>query len=289
MSVDRTYEHLIQRRFGEYRRSRDEFIVRCPFCTLRGKSPDTKFKLYINPSKNVFNCFRCGYTGHAANLLPLLGSLEFDIKEEQQQTLKPSTVEPLPLQLTSLDYLLASHPAVSYLQGRGISSSDRILYCSDYKKENFSFGSRLIFPIYQFGVYRGFQARTLTDHSVKYIGATNMSKSSLLYNFDTAFAQTEELIITEGIFDCFKAGPTSVAIFGKSASDAQLRLINLNAFKRVYVFLDPEAHKEIKALARKLAENFRTFTVTAPEGEDPGSLSYTEIRRLISDEAVQIY
>ena len=177
--------------------------------------------------------------------------------------------------------------ARSYVQSRGFEVSEvvrRFYYCEDYRKGNYSFGARLIMPVHQGGLYRGFQARTLADHKVKYVNASGMDKKYLLYNYDCAIQQSDEIIITEGIFDCLKAGPTAVAAFGKAVSPEQIRLIALGNFKKVIILLDNDgtAAKDIKALASALAPNFNTFVALLPSG-DAGAMSTEEIRRFLLD------
>lgn len=49
--------------------SSNEIRLNCPFCQVKGKTPDQKFHLYIHPEKGVFICFRCNSTG-GINSLP---------------------------------------------------------------------------------------------------------------------------------------------------------------------------------------------------------------------------
>lgn len=278
---------IIAKRFGEFRLAGDEILICCPFCTARGRGVDRNFKLYLNPVKDAAHCFRCEYSGRVSNLIPQLAVFESNFAEiERRPPFVESDTEAFPA-CVDIAELSPNEMARTYIEGRGFRVSDlpgRFFYCHDYRKGNYSFGARVIMPVHQGGVYRGFQARTLEDHKVKYVNSTGMDKRYLLYNYDCAIQQDAELIITEGIFDCLKAGPTAVAAFGKAVSPEQVRLIALGNFKKVIILLDNDgtAKKDIDQLSKALAPNFNTY-VALLDGHDAGELSYEEIRRFLSD------
>jgi hypothetical protein len=280
---------LIGKRFGEFRVAGNEILICCPFCVARGRTVDRNYKLYLNPSKDAAHCWRCEYSGRLSNLIPQLAVFESNFAEvERHPPFTESDTEAFPA-CVDIVQLPEGSVARTYIEGRGFRVSEvpgRFFYCDDYRKGgSYSFGARLIMPVHQGGVYRGFQARTLADHKVKYINATGMDKGYLLYNYDVAICQDAELIIVEGIFDALKAGPTAVAAFGKSVSPEQVRLIALGNFKKVIILLDNDgtAKKDIDNLARALAPNFNTYVALLPGGHDAGDLSGEEIRRFLLD------
>lgn len=271
---------LIKSKFDDYRESGDDVRVCCPFCPTRGRSIDKEFKLYINPIRNVTHCFRCEYSGRADVMFPQL--VAFDISTE---TKKPESadLESLP-ECVQLYDLSSTHLAREYIEGRGFTSQwlwDRVFFCKDYCKDDYSYGPRIIFPFYQYGLYRGFQARTIWKNTEpKYLSATGMKKKNLLYNYDTAFSQNKELVITEGPIDCLKTGDHAVALLGKAISDEQLRLIQLGDFKRIVTLLDPGTKKEGKETAKKLAQYFNTFKGDLKD-KDPGEMTRPEIQQFL--------
>lgn len=279
---------LIAKRFGEYHISGDEICICCPFCVARGRSVDQNFKLYLNPVKDAAHCFRCEYSGRVSNLIPQLAVFESSFAEvERHPPFTESDIEACPA-CVDVTQLPEGSMARTYIEGRGFpidTVPGRFFYCSDYRKGNYSFGARLIMPVHQGGVYRGFQARTLEDHKIKYVNATGMDKRYLLYNYDWAIQQDDELIITEGIFDCLKAGPTAVAAFGKAVSPEQIRLIALGNFRKIIILLDNDgtAKKDIAQLSKALAPNFNTYIALLDDNRDAGDLSYEEIRRFLLD------
>jgi hypothetical protein len=278
---------MIRKRFGTVKRSGDEIQVCCPFCP----TVDKKFKLYINVSKSVFNCFRCESHGVLSSLFPQLAAVTVEQKEEDSNS---EALEQLPrgVMLHTLTYPW-SDLVFGLLLDKGFSpaSLDNITYfCENYikkainkDKQDYQYGPCLVFPIIQFGSYRGFQARTIyKNREPKYIGATNMDKSKILYNYDVAFSQKERLIVTEGFFDCLKSGNEAIATLGKKISDKQLRLIKLNDFREVIVFLDKDAEKESRWTARQIAMFFPTY-LAIPTKKDPGLMTRLEINDLLSN------
>lgn len=273
---------LVKSKFDEYRDSGEDVRVCCPFCPTRGRSEDKNFKLYINPVRDVVHCFRCEYSGRAKNLFPQLVTFGGVLTSGKPESVD---LEPLPV-CCELYELPQNDLAVEYIQSRDFTLAElqgKAFYCKDYCKDDYSFGPRIVFPFYQSELYRGFQARTIWKNTEpKYIGATGMKKKNILYNFDVAFTQNEELIITEGPFDCIRVGDHAVSLLGKAISDEQLRLIQLGDFKRIVVFLDPDAKKEVKETTKKLAQYFNTFKGPLID-KDPGEMQVSEIQEYLEN------
>lgn len=285
-------KRLIESKFGDSKSAGKDIRVNCPFCIFRGRrTPDKEYKLYITPDKDLAHCFRCDYASKASKLIPQIASLGVAFDKIQAQEQKPDELEGMPNNC-SLDSLPDDHLALTYLRNREFNPFhflERIVFCPDYKKETHSFGPRLIFPIFQFGTYRGFQARTIWKNTLpKYIGASNMKKKTLLYNYDEAFSQDEQLIVTEGFFDALRIGNQAVAALGKSISDEQLRLIRIGQFKRIVILLDSDAKKEGLESANELASDFNTY-VGLLEDKDPGEMTKVQIDDFMKNQLKRIY
>lgn len=274
-TIDQRVRGHILRKFGETKpASRGEVRVNCPFCSTRGRTPDNEFKLYINVAKNVCHCFRCSYSTRVSSIIPsLAGAGLWQGVENPTENIKQGVLEQMP-PVRSLDNLSSDHLAVEYIVDRDFTVEelkDKAFYCHDYKKNDFSFGPRLIFPFYQLGLYRGFQGRTLWKNTnPKYVGASGMEKGKLLFNYDEAFSQNEELIVTEGPFDCLKVGNHAVATLGKGISDDQLSLIRLGDFGRIAFILDKDAVTEAKETAKKVSIYSKVYLGVVEEFEDLG-------------------
>ncbi len=281
--------NLIAQKFGKYKRNGSEVQVNCPFCVMFGHTPNRTFKLYINISKKLYNCFRCGTSGHLKSLFPQLPALP----NYQKSADTEDTVELLPqgCKLTELDYPY-NELVDDFLSKRGVilsEISDAAYFCKEYMKAGYSFGPRIIFPIQQSGTYRGFQARTIYNNmEPKYIGATGMNKKGVLYNYDIAFKQHERLVLTEGFFDCLRVGSTAVALLGKTITYNQLRIIRLSVFKKIIVFLDKDAEREAWNTAHMIAPYFPSY-IAIPTKKDPGEMTTEEIELLLNNDLQRVF
>lgn len=290
-----TDKALLTKKFGIVKETGrpDQFSVNCIFCTLHGLTPNTTYKLSINTTIKKYHCFRCGTSGRLEDLIPQASAIKYTTYDTIEKGL-----EPLP-EVESLEDLISPWNKLVYnfLHGKGfapVTMKDICYFCESYIKKNFDFGPRLIFPIYQSGKYKGFQARTIYNNTdPKYTGATGMQKSKILYNYDIAFSQNERLVITEGFFDCLKVGQTAVCTLGKIVTEGQIRLIKLKDFKKVILFLDKDAYAENKENANKLKRYFKTY-IACPKWEtlpllpngrkkkDPGDLTRQEINEVLN-------
>lgn len=279
----------IQRKFGYYKLNLPQVQVNCPFCEARGLSRNTTYKLGIHLDKEVYHCFRCDAKGKLSTLFPNLISTP-PVKPVESTV---EGLEPLPemVDLKDLKYPWTDI-VYGFLNEKGFPAATlahKVFFVDSYKKKEYSFGPRLIFPIYQSGKYRGFQARTVYKNTdPKYIGASGMDRKSILYNYDTAFKQGEQLVLTEGFFDQIRVGDSAVATLGKIITDEQIRLIKLGSFKRVVVFLDDDAKDEAKENANKLKKYFTTYIAT-PTKHDPGGMTRIEIQQLFNNKLDRVY
>jgi DNA primase len=295
MVNERLLKRVIESKFGDSKSSGKDIMVNCPFCIFRGrKTPDREYKLYITLSKDLAHCFRCDYASKASKLIPQIASYGTVIERVQERDdEKEKDLEQLP-QSVPLYTLPPGHLALDYIiKDRnctvGMLLDKGATYCEDYRKGDYSFGPRIVFPFFQFGTYRGFQARTIWKNTLpKYVGASNMKKKTLLYNYDEAFSQDEQLIVVEGPFDVVRLGNQSVAALGKSISDEQLRLIKMGQFKRIVMLLDPDAKEEGLASAEKLAVDFNTY-VGLLRDKDPAEMTKAELDDFMHTQLERIY
>jgi hypothetical protein len=89
----------------------------------------------------------------------------------------------------------------------------------------------------------------------KYYLPRGSKKSYLLYNLYNA-AQTDYIVLTEGIFDAIRVGRSGVAMFGKDLSSRQLQDLQVLAGRKTVIWIpdkdDPDAYslaaKRVKAM-----------------------------------------
>jgi hypothetical protein len=159
---------------------------------------------------------------------------------------------------------------------------------------------RLYVPVFQRGHLVGYQGRWAGELDwgaagvPKYYTRPGMRKAQLVYNLDQA-ACRPVVAVCEGVTDVWRAGPAGVALFGKAASAAQLRLLVHTWYERhAVVLLDGDAAAEARVLGERLRPFFAGRLVLAflPPEKDPGSCSREElwgrVRAAASDQGVSL-
>ena len=289
---------LIKKKFGDYITAPDDYRVNCIFCIKRKKSKDTEHKLYLSWSKDFYHCFRCDTSGKLENLFE---DKIYNFEEEKEDlSLEKETfrkeieirnVEPIPENSVLLTYLPPNHPAIIYAKSRGVIFPKESLFCENYIREKYKgefvyskYGSRIIFPIFINGIYQGFQARTITDHPIKYVNSEGFIKSKIIYNWDRA-KHSSVLVVVEGIIDSIKTGlDKSVAIFGKSLSKFQRDLIMYNRFDKIIIMLDRDAFINTKKIAKELSLFHNNIWYVKIKCKDPGSTPSDELNNLLNSQ-----
>lgn len=280
----------------------EEYRVNCPFCK------DTHFHLYINhrygeegdwggryklaqcfkgcldkPSNRdkLWNLVSLGFRkGVSKETLKKLQSAQINVSKEVDTS--------LPKNFVSLNTLPPTHKAVAYLLSRGFDWETfrqfNVGYCA--VSTNFMASDRIIIPWRFHGDLVGWQSRMVGDNGrgAKYYNLSGVSKSSYLYNFDTAVKQPF-LVITEGVTDVWRVGSPAVCIFGKCLSNGQKELICENfAAKPVLVMLDRDAADENRKTCEELRKCYSGCVeiVEYPDTyKDPGTTPVQVIRESI--------
>jgi hypothetical protein len=143
--------------------------------------------------------------------------------------------------LTELD---GDHPAVRYARERGFDPDE----LTQWYRAGYGAGDggrpwerRLVAPVYGRGEEVGWSARAIPGHTRltlerpgrkwpwregKYVNSKGFPKSRFVYNLDVAGELPDTVMaVVEGVTDVWRIGPWAVALFGKTLSDAQCRLI----------------------------------------------------------------
>jgi DNA primase len=154
---------------------------------------------------------------------------------------------------------------------------------------------RIYVPIRMGGRLVGWQGRYAGEldwgatGKPKYYNAPGMRKGQLLYNYDQALRQPL-VVVVEGVTDVWRVGPAGVALFGKSASPEQARLLAAGWHgKPVVVLLDADAADEAEKVRRQVAALHpeQVVVVTLPDGLDPGSCPRDELWKYLLDQAIR--
>lgn len=174
----------VQDRFPEVKTSTSaghlEYIVNCPKYHKKGGI----YKLSINADTGAFMCHDCGYTGSAyreffdegAQFFP---GLKINRSNQAAAMHHRVTVQryrkewrdgvPSPGKMVKVSSLDEAHPAIEYLQNRGISKEQcdefGLGYCTegyfDFSARMGTNTGRIIFPILMDGTLIGWQARQI--------------------------------------------------------------------------------------------------------------------------------
>lgn len=200
------------------------------------------------------------------------------------------------------------HPAWTYLQDRGFSPQRLTqLYGVGFCRSSSvwpKLAGRLFIPIYQDGRLYGFQGRypgevgKHSPHQPKYWNMPGLRKEQLVYGIDLA-CRFPVLLLCEGVFDVWSAGPCSVALLGKTLSTPQLEVIcrRLPEGFVAVVALDPDqpAQDVLKQRPHHLVELYlalrgvlgpeRVKMLWLPPGTDCGSLTTEFIWARILEQA----
>jgi hypothetical protein len=149
--------------------------------------------------------------------------------------------------------------------------------------------------IYMSGTHlAGWQARLPYDpvpkYRPKYLSATGMRKTHLLYGLSRALTTTGPAVIVEGIFDAWKLGDRAMAVFGKTLSIEQLGLIIKHFPGRpIIVMLDCDALENAQKIRDQIQQRRIAVGDTAavaiaqmpPGRKDPGESTDAELKAAI--------
>ncbi len=205
-----------------HHRSGPEIKTDCPKC-------QGKMKLYINTQKRLFLCFKCHYKGRATKEL-------FDFIEDTPT--QPKEISAIPEKCISV---LSSPTAKKYLDNRNIVPRSDWLFCVAGP-----YADRIIFPVYCFGKYWGFQARSVYSADIesrRYITSPGLPTSKVLYNYDIVPEVPDTPVyLCEGVFGTtvFKNG---IASFTKRLSPDQATAI-ASKWNKIVIAYDKDAAKE---------------------------------------------
>lgn len=246
-----------------------EIHIACPFCARRGKGPDRKTHLAINPEKNVLHCFRCGFGSRNAQAVSAHERLSVppgirwgrSTPTAIQQTPTP----PPPPAGFSTDFSTPlGQRAYRYLQSRGLSSSLIYGYGLGYSDIP-PFDGRIIVPIYQHGHCVAYQGRCFLGSSRPKYRTSAGFPPGTLFNLDRAVHAPVRFLV-EGVFDAFTVPAASIAIFGKHLTEPQRHRVLQLPVRPLYIAVDADADLEAEDIARQLRGCMPVYRLPLPPG-----------------------
>lgn len=236
----------VENTFDDHVISGDEIMINSVFVH------DTKKKLYCNPKKNLYHCWKSEQAGNLPKLVSIVEninyqeacrklkiSLEEDFVDSMQEFFekkydKDNTSIKSNILLPPYTFLIKELSTSStnriksenYLKNRNIPI-DNFYYCSQGKYKD-----RIIIPYFnKYGIIEYWNGRDITDkHFAKYMGPSKeeykVGKEEFVYFYKQP--NDKNLMITEGEFDsvilCL-SGLDAAAIGGKELHDKQLNII----------------------------------------------------------------
>ena len=235
--------------------------MQCPLCE--------DHKQHLGWSGTVFNCLRCGKHGRIEVLSALLGlspsKTAYTLsKYEGRVKGLPNRFNPVGRDLhavltVKLPYGTAkmAERHRNYLKTRRFDP-DRLE--RDWALQGTgsvgSFAHRIILPVFQDGKLVCFQGRDITDKAASKYKSCPDDKAvlpikSCLYGLDRVTG--DSVVVTEGPTKVWRLGAGSVATFGATVSDQQVKI--LTRFRRTFILFDEdEAGQEgADRLSRRLA------------------------------------
>lgn len=312
--------HSVQEAIGQDRyvaisHAGEYYQVNCPFCG------DTRQRLYVNHMFGQTDksgrrmlflaiCYNESCLSNPDNKSQFLDWIDdFAVRDADilQGVIVPEEARTVawPGDCVSIANLKDNHPARLYVRERlfdpdVLAYYYDIRYCTDsyYTSAN----NRLIIPVFDKGMLKGWQARYVGELDwkgpdrkslpPKYF-STPMSdfRSKCLYNWENC-KEWETGIIVEGPTDVWRFGLMATCVFGNTMTLRQRDRFRSKFKNRTAVLLlDPEEFESKTTL--KLMAFFndampgQVACVKLPEGEDPGSLERDYLREYVKYEAAQ--
>jgi hypothetical protein len=241
---------------AKVRKGGQEYCINCPNCG------DVKRHMYVNPSKGVAHCFRCGFGGKVEEVL-VSG---FGLRWSEVRELVRSSVFEKKFRESGSDEVEVKFPDASvdlesagagvrklvelWCEGNGVHFSDLVeMKCRWWE-------GRLVIPCWRDRERTElwyWVARAVFDKvEPRYINCAG-SKSSVLWGLDWCDMSDGYLYVCEGWKDAYKV--RGVAVLGKSVTNGQVEVIQgiVNGGK-VRVVLDSDAWNDCLVVGKRIGE-----------------------------------
>jgi len=280
--------NLLKEILGSYYKSgATEFLFHCPQCDHH------KRKLSINIEKNVFKCWVCDWSGkNIYRIVRSYGTLSnrFEWKKHfsqveienfseklfgKEDNLGADNHIELPkefISLTNKNLPPTSLYPLNYLNSRGLNKADIIKWKLGYCSSG-DYDGRIIVPSFgPSGKVNYFVARSFTNDWKKYLNPP-VTKNIIFNHLYTDF--DEDIVVVEGIFDAFVAGPNAVPLLGSTLREnhALFQEIVKNDTP-IYIALDPDAgKKEMQIINMLLKYDIEVYKVDVTSHMDVGEMT----------------
>lgn len=279
---------LLEVKWGKCVESSGELRFECPECSeYTGKN-----HLWVNSSKMVYHCFKCGYQGSLFSVLRGF-RIKYLPKEGNAGETKGSTKEVYPkswVKLCDMGPGIVKSEIVQYMKSRGIPERRCAEMGVGCVLEG-RYSGRVTIPMLENGKVVYWVARSVNGAPPKEISPSREFKlserSHVVYNIDL-IRPGSRVFVVEGIFDAerlISLGVRAVSVLGSSPSDVQIGKILQRRPGSISLFFDGDSAGR-KAETRFLGKvrtrtRMQLHVIRCPVGEDPASISERALRVLI--------
>ncbi len=262
-----------------------EISSECPYCHHRRTS------FYVKAGVGVFTCHYCQESGWGIKLIEYVArcttseaiervmssrvgiydDADYEIVEEDKEEEPPPTVElPPGFHLLADSHGETAKPYRAYALSR-MTEKQMVEYKVGFTAIDYYRG-RIVVPVYYLGALVNWVARSIRDSKKKVLTPPCNDQYSYLYNLEKVWGR-EQVVITEGVFDCLALDDMAVATFGKKVTDTQVNALVNAGVKELVLAWDSDAQKEIWDTYQRLRATFdRVTAVELPQGEDPSGV-----------------
>lgn len=221
-------------------------------------TPQGKVRLWVNPARDEFNCWHCGFRGRSLAPLMVRNSHE---QREYLGDYNPITSKAAPappvtglppgfIPLDGRDHVRQG-PYKAYLRSRGIPEALVRLYRMGYIDSG-RLAGRVVVPSFdRHGSVNFWSARSIhkVEHQFRYVlpeGSKDVISNEHLIDW------SQPVFLVEGIFDEVTVGPQAIALYGKAVlPKLAVRLVEKRP-PMVHVCLDSDAYDEAYWLLSRL-------------------------------------
>ena len=279
------YLRLAMEVLSEVTISGDEATGLCPFHS--DNSPSFRF----NMRKGLFYCHSCGAKGNADDLLQGQRAMSADLQsnlellDTQIKGLKAAgTKEAIQVTCLPESSLLRYRFPHPYWKNRGFDEDTVDWWDLGYDP----ISRRVTIPIRnEAGNLLGVLFRRLDSGRPKYLYPKGFARNSNLFGSWKVSAQ-RSVCLVEGSLDALRvwqAGYPTLAVYGSSVSEHQVRLLHrLGITKAICFFDNDNAGRKAEGDARNRIRRIELEIVQWPrryKGRDPGGLTLSAIRSLL--------
>lgn len=279
----------LRRVLGSGRRSGDEILFNCPFCSHH------KPKLSINCRSYAWKCWVCDAKGVGLrslfkrlgrpDLAPASPVPQYVPKHEETQAFRvclPEEFKPL----APFCHTFQARRAYNYVRSRGISDKEILFYKIGFASYG-KYRDRVIFPSFdEEGDVNFFTARCIGNSPIKYLSPSTPKgyKSTVIFN-ELNVNWKRPVVLVEGFVDAIRAGRNAIPLCGSVlAHDSKLLHRLAVEDTQVYVALDPDARdKQLNILAMLYSYGIEAFDVNVSPYKDVGEMPLEAFRRQVTE------